>query len=184
MQNVAPIGRNIMCQDFGTCYDEDLLDEFISRTILRSDVAKTSDPSESVCVQIRGGDYLTAHQGFQFDADKFLNDALSMVDVKNGIDVFTDDEEYVRNRFLGILREYCENARIIHGTEPAVDLVKSALYRTKIIWNSTFAYWSAYISNAYFGNNHENIIAPRRFVRECGDGKSFHLNPRWTILEY
>lgn len=127
---------------------------------------------------------MTAHQGFQFDATGFLKDAISRVDCSNGIDVFTDDKEYVESKFLGILKERSENTRIVQQVNPAVDLVRSALYRTKIIWNSTFAYWSAYINNAYFKENQKNIIVPRSFAKECGDGKSFHLNPRWTILEY
>lgn len=50
LQHQVPIGRNIMCQDFGSCYDEELLNEFISDTILKSDIAKQTIPSESVCV--------------------------------------------------------------------------------------------------------------------------------------
>ncbi len=50
LKNKIAMGNNMMCQDFGLCYDEELLDEFISGTILESDTAKRTVPSESVCV--------------------------------------------------------------------------------------------------------------------------------------
>jgi chitinase len=50
LKNKIATGSNMMCQDFGLCYDEKLLNEFISDTILKSDIAKQTVPSESVCV--------------------------------------------------------------------------------------------------------------------------------------
>lgn len=177
-------GKASMFQEFGVCYDENILNSFIRDTILKSEVIKNTIPQNRISVQIRGGDYITASQGFQFNSHKFLTDALALVNDNIGIDVFTDDKKYVEDQLIDVLLRKNNDVRLIECTDPATDLVKSTLYRMKIIWNSTYAYWSAYVSNAFFGNNHKNIIAPRSFAKNVSDGRSFHLNPRWTILEY
>lgn len=182
-----PYGIANMFQDFGICYTEDMLNSFISSTIMQSELYKTIEslfkPSDdTVAVTIRGGDYTTDENShYKFDFTSFLTASISGLTGIRNADIYSDDIEYCR-QFESIFTSKSIGVRYISPTFPCSDLIKQSLYRHKIIWNSTFAYWTAYISNCHFTDNCDEIIVPQFHSSLYNDGKSWQLNPKWRII--
>jgi hypothetical protein len=60
------------------------------------------------------------------------------------------------------------------------DFIELSCFKYKILFNSTFSYWTGFISNVLYKNNYTDIFAPAKFM-SVGIDKS-HVNPKWTII--
>lgn len=181
----AVIGGTAFLQTFGTDYTEETLNGFISETILKSDAFAESDgrydyDDNTVAISIRNGNYLTI-DGYAFDFDRFLDEGFSMVDGRKAV-VFSDDIPYTEQvygerlikRFIGV--RYHENI------SPVDDLVTLSRFKKKIIWNSTFSYWAAYIGDVLYGDAHETIV-PLMHKKNLNGDIAWQLNRRkWKTI--
>ena len=176
----------VVFSEFGVDFTEEQLNSFIKDVFLKNNCFKKELIKDRVSINIRGGDYLygTNKKLFKFDFNNFLQ--ISLSHVKNNklkiLDIYSDDFEYAKT-FDNIFKKFNFNVNYKIGSNALNDFVNSSLYETKIIWNSTFAYWTAYISNVLFnGTNYKKIFAPKQHVIHRNNGNAWQLNPKWTII--
>lgn len=172
--------------EFGVDYTEEQLNLFIKDIFLKNDCFKRNLITDRLSVNIRGGDYLTnIHKKlFSFNFEEYLNKSLTYFK-NNGLielDVYSDDFEYAQ-KFDSIFKKFNFNVHYMSDSSPVNDFISLSIYKNKIIWNSTFSYWTAYISNVlYNGTNYKNIFAPKFHVIHKNNTMSWHLNPKWNII--
>jgi len=94
--------------------------------------------------------------------------------------VFSDDIVECRNRYDNIFRERFSNITYETQQSGTEALVRLSVFRNKILWNSTFSYWAAFIGNVLNCNSYENVLAPSRF--NTNEPMCNHLNPLWRII--
>ena len=116
--------------------------------------------NNSVCVTIRRGDFLTAkHVGNYYICNQqYFKSAIEkmnrLVDNPHYI-VFSDDVEWCKNNI-----KFPKNTKFESGNDPIWEKIR-LMYSCKnfIISNSTFSWWSQYLSR----NDEKKVIAPKNW---------------------
>lgn len=169
---------------FNVDFTEDELNSFIESVLLPSPAFKQySLVEDRVSLHVRGGDFLI-FPNLYFDAERYLCIALQYF--KNmgisELDVYSDDFSHARN-FDGIFRKFNFNVVYKEGNTFIEDFVSLSCYRNKILWNSTFGYWTGYISNFLFKQeNYDRIVVPEFHIKSMNHGKAWQINPKWKII--
>lgn len=130
---------------------------------------------ESIFVHIRGGDYLKDTSGIGNLDSRYFKEALSLINAKYRIYVFTDDPKYVRDNMLLSNFEYQfidEN----HELNPFETMLLFSTGSHLIISNSTFAWWGAYFSE------HAIVYAPNKWFEYLEDPLDL-IPPNWITVE-
>ncbi len=146
-----------------------------------------ADDAGQVLVNVRRGDYYSVPEirgQYGFDQEPYLRAAVAATltrGVPERFFVVSDGIEWCQAR-LGWLREIAPT-EFQAGGDPVADFFAVANARRLIVTNSTFSFWGAYLSTALHGDNHADVVAPRFFDRTQNDGKSWLLDPRWTVVE-
>ena len=107
-------------------------------------------------LHIRGADdYRKA--GIRLNTRQYLSDALPLVDAsdeRSPIWVFSDDLDYARSVVQAALRYRTQFVPIPQGTRPIEVMLALACTHSIITANSTFSWWSAYLSG------HDRVVTP------------------------
>lgn len=173
---------------FNIDFTEDQLNSFIKKYFLKSEVFKNIELiDDKLAINIRGGDYLNEQNlnNYKFNFEKYLNIALEYFKNKkiDKLDVYSDDFNYAK-KFDDIFKKFNFNVTYNENTGMISDFVALSSYRHKILWNSTFSYWTGYISNVLFnGENYQDIFVPEYHVSWVNGGKAWQLNPKWNIVK-
>lgn len=61
------------------------------------------------------------------------------------------------------------------------DFIELSQMKNKILWNSTFSYWTAFISNVLYEDSYKNIFVPSKFTSK--ESNVSRINPKWTVIE-
>lgn len=143
---------------------------------------------DSLVVNVRRGDYYSDPEirlQYGFDVVAFVRIAVAgSVDqdaAPSDIVVVSDDIEWCRTE-LAWLGDVAPTR--FAATAGAVDdfaIVSGA--RRVVLTNSTFSYWAAHVGNVVHGDNHAQVWAPRFFDRSQNGGRSWLLDPRWSVVE-
>lgn len=172
--------------EFGVDFTEQQLNEFIKDVFLKNESFKRDLITDRLSVNIRGGDYLNnIHlRLYRFNFERFLDVSLSYF--KNNqittLDVYSDDMTYAQ-LFDNIFRKYNFTVNYQFDSSPLNDFLSLSVYKNKIIWNSTFSYWTGYISNVLFNQtNYKNIFVPKFHVLHINGTNAWQLNPKWNII--
>ena len=153
-------------QIIGKDFDLSELNGFIIETISKSKYLqqlKQNIISNNAAIHIRNGDYLQIPLYYKtFDRIEYLKKALNLIpnEIKS-IDVFSDDNELNKKTYGDIFKTRFNNVNYINGNDECTDLLMLSLHRIKILWNSTFSLWSAYIGNMQFQD--QVVICPKNF---------------------
>lgn len=122
---------------------------------------------DGVAVHVRRGDYLhlqhihpVLHLSYYLDAFNFFKG--------ENFTIFSDDIEWCKHNFSGSHFTFHSTGRDID------DLKEMSSYRHIIIANSSFSWWSAYLSNASM------IIAPKLYVN--GEEIDDRIPDNWIKL--
>ncbi len=117
--------------------------------------------SNSVCIHVRRGDYVTNANAAKFhgicDMD-YYHDAVNLIskNVENPMYfIFSDDVDYVTANF-----SYLKNFKVIsnnQGSESYNDLRLMGMCKHHIIANSTFSWWGAWLAKT----NIQIVISPK-----------------------
>ena len=137
--------------------------------------------SKSVLViHIRRGDYYQFRNEFGILVEEYYYRAAQIVYSRIQIDetwIFTNDTEEVKNSFN--LRKF-QNPKLLippSCSHPMESLLLMSLGRAIIISNSSFSWWSAFLSKEA-----SLILAPRKWFKGIQDPKDL-LPPEWITLE-
>lgn len=203
-------------QQFGVDFDLETLEEFIRDTIVQSPALtrvkrnieqfvskdQSDDFYNAYAVYVRNGDYLGPNSPFVwFDRNKYFRSALErfyfdgrFIPTSYDLWVVSDDTELSKRLYNRTFAEfYAEDsadadARIhyISGQSAVEDLLTLALIKNKVILNSTFSYWAAFIGNVIWPDTYEYVISPAYFRHgqycTTNDQVADHCNPLWRIL--
>lgn len=146
---------------FQFCNEERYSEE--DRRIL-SEIMNTA----SVGIHVRRGDFVNSK--FDICTEDYYREAIRLMREKVGQDIrfyfFSDDTQFVEERFA-----FVDNKEILsHPVENSiVDMEMLSLCRHKIISNSTFAFWAAWLGQ----QKDEYVIAPRYSI--INHGRNFKL---------
>ena len=61
-----------------------------------------------------------------------------------------------------------------------LDFIQFSCFKYKILWNSTFSYWSAFIGNVLFNNSYNCVCSPAKFT--SNEPLNDHNNPLWSNI--
>lgn len=129
-------------------------------------------------IHIRGGDYKsTPSLGVlnNFYYKKAVNVLTKLNELYPDPVIFTDDHSLLRDfNFL-----YLENKNIIVApldSRPIESLILMSMAKSIIIANSTFSWWSAYLSNA------STVIAPRPWLLDRHHNDRDLILPNWLTV--
>ena len=168
---------------FGRDYSEDILNEFIKRYIITDSkfinlIGSTNRARSSI--HIRLTDYID--NNYKFDFYYYLKCCFDNIprDITD-IDVYSDDINTAKELYDDILHTRFSCVNYIKN-DTVTDLYLLSMYKYKILWNSTFSYWSGYISNVIY--NYDNLIlVPNFHFKLLLKGLAWHLNPKWSIIK-
>lgn len=94
--------------------------------------------------------------------------------------MFSDDIDTCRRIYGGILQNAFSEVSYAEGGSVVDDFVRLSCMRTKVLWNSTFSYWSAFIGNVLFEGSEKNVWVPSRF--SCVESASTRCDPMWNFI--
>lgn len=148
---------------------------------------RDSDPG-TVTVNVRRGDYYSdpvLRQLYGFDIAGYVRTAmegsLSQAPV-DAVEVVSDDPEWCRIH-LSFLSDYGRIHYQSASDGPVENLGQLASARRLVLANSSFSYWAGYMSNVRHQDNYELVWAPSFHRRDINGGRSWHLDPRWSVVE-
>ena len=168
-------------------FNRKLLNSFISSTIAESNIFKQKEPIEDrVSIHIRLGDYLKKRNRnyYGIDGNRFLNSACSELSVcSDTIDVYSDSIGFCKSKYSDILEKYFKVVNYISNSV-IDDFVSLCFYKYKILWNSTFGYWTGYVSDYIFDGGKQNIIITPNFqTLLIYDGRPISVMYNWKKVD-
>lgn len=176
------------CQHINSDFKLSDIHSFVEKYILNSITFKkhlNNTRDKGVSIHIRCSDYLdTKKNNFHncFNREKYLRDALRRIYTNiTDATVFSDDITLVKTQYGDILSERFHNVEYIIGGNAEDDLIKMALFKNKILWNSTYSFWGAFIGDVIYRNDNHNVFVPSKF--SSIESSSSRINPKWSVIE-
>lgn len=160
---------------------DNILDEFTPKFPVKEenlDLYNHICKTNSVCISVRRGDFLSkafADKHFVCNGDYFKRAIEKMNEIieKPSFIIFSDDINWCKNEF-----KYLKNARFESGKDPVWEKLR-LMYSCKhfIISNSTFSWWSQYLSR----NTKKVVMAPKKWKNFGCYGDIYEKN--WILLD-
>ena len=140
-------------------------------------------------LNVRRGDYATDEEirtQFGMDTVAYVRTAMDIAEATGGevrsVHVVSDDVDWARQALGWLGRKY-EVTFPSSDDGPIENFADAAGARRLTIMNSTFSYWAGYVSKVLHPESEHLVVAPRFFSRARNDGRSWNLEPGWTIVE-
>lgn len=182
-------------QRFGTDFTSSDLSSFVSERILSSRSfrgvlaeANSETPDTSLVINVRRGDYYSKLQNraiYGFNIASFVDEAVSRLTAfgcpMDQIHVVSDDPLWCQSR-LGFLYRRCSSLSFSGGDSALRDFAVLANARWRVLANSSFSYWSAYVGDRLDDNRHCVTVAPSFFDRSVNNGQAWQLDPDWSVI--
>lgn len=182
-------------QRFGTDFTGSELSSFVSDRLLSSSIfrgvladANSGYPDTSLVVNVRRGDYYSKPRNraiYGFNIPSFVDEAVSSL-AGSGcpleqIHVVSDDPLWCRNA-LAFLSSRCSSLTFSGGDSAIRDFAVVANARWRVLANSSFSYWSAYVGDRLDDGRPSVTVAPMLFDRSVNDGRAWQLDPNWLVI--
>ena len=187
--NTNPIDYNVRCKpnwgikeyqfyhqiinkDFDICQ----LEEFIKCTFLSTNLFNDLT-DDTIGIHIRFGDYVQSKISNCFDKKQYIIKSLNKFNL-NKIHVFSDD--------ISMCKDLLYSMNLPHvitfsdNKIDTLDFIQFSCFKYKILWNSTFSYWSAFIGNVLFNNSYNCVCSPAKFT--SNEPLNDHNNPLWNNI--
>jgi beta-1,4-mannosyl-glycoprotein beta-1,4-N-acetylglucosaminyltransferase len=131
---------------------------------------------DTVSVHVRRGDYLTMGEGWVLGVGYYRNAIAKMSAAVANPKwyVFSDDIEWCREKFSDLSGAVFVDA---DTEDPCADMIKMSKCRNHIIANSTFSWWSAYLSR-----DEGVVIYPDKWVAGIDTGRSLLMPDDWISV--
>lgn len=124
---------------------------------------------ETVCINVRRGDYLQLPHRHPFCGKSFFKKAMKVFQNKDvNFLISSDDIEWCKNNLKG------NNIFYVEDSYPLLDLYIQTVCQHNIISNSSFSWWGAYLNQ----NPNKIVVAPRRWY-----GMALRLNTQDLLPE-
>lgn len=140
-----------------------------------------ADNMKSVALHVRNGDYLNIKKYLCFDRIQYIKSAICHIpDIVDTIEVYSDDINATMMQFDNILKDRFMNV-YYHPSDPELplaDFCEMSTYRNKIMWNSTFSWWTGFIANRMFSDG--IFICPSTFF--SGQSTYSHTPAKWIHI--
>lgn len=179
-------------QAYGSDFSQEELHGFIKETILcsrtfadiRRSFAADGASDRVLCINIRNGDFIRYPNKIHwacYDRERYFRKSFEAINTGrfNRLDVASDDNCLNRRLYDRLFKEYFPEVRYLERTTPSEDILRISLYRHKVIMNSTFSYWAAFIGDAFYGEC--DVIAPDFFC-DTKPRTAYNCNPAWKIV--
>ncbi len=168
-------------------FSEQDIRNFINETILQSQFFKNKtimyDVDNSVAIHIRNGDYLNLPYHNCFDRIEYICNALKRLpkNITNLV-IYSDNNDINKKLYDSLFQETGLNIHYNNSIDPLNDLKDLSFYKTKILWNSTFSYWSAFISDCRYNNIdiQTMTICPTKFTEI--ENAITHCKKEWILI--
>ncbi|MDP5227726.1 MULTISPECIES: alpha-1,2-fucosyltransferase [Arthrobacter] len=178
-------------QGYGDDFSQSELQEFISDVLLQSvtfraarDDAEEQIGDIDVVVNVRRGDYYSVEgnrRNYGFDIRAYAQAAVASLlpGGPESVAFVSDDLDWCYRELPGLW----EGTRVVLIPRSGMmsDFAALAVAQRLVLANSTFSYWGGYI-NTQVRLQPGRIAAPEFHSRNINEGKSWHLDPRWTII--
>lgn len=172
-------------QGFGSSFTREELDHFVRHCLLVDTFAPAADV-DGITLNVRRGDYYspTWRHLYGFDVESYVSRALEVARGRAPFDVVrvvSDDLDWCTAHLARPVAGV--RLSVTAETGPVGDLRTLAGSRRVVLANSTFSYWGAFLSNVVHGDNHADVVAPAFHRRDINGGRSWHLDPSWSVVE-
>lgn len=165
-------------QEFGKDFSLQDVEEFARETFVKTGLF-AKRPDDTVAVHVRNGDYVGSRYSNCYDRPAYLKSALGRFPECGVIKVFSDDiplcKDLVEPLAHGRRVEYSGNSSDYE------DFIELAGFRNKVLSNSTFSYWSAFVGNVIWPDSYGSVCAPAKFAAFAP--RLSHVNPQWTCID-
>ena len=165
---------------------------FVRKFILPSDAYRKVSTEfkadqDAIAVHVRNTDYLTNAMFSGFDRTSYFSRALELAcsrfvggRIPAAIHVFSDDISAARNTHDSLFRAFSSHVVYMDRASAEDDLLRLALYRNKIILNSTFGTWAGYIGDVIFDRGTHVVVPSEQYT-----GRSMRCiaDPSWTMVD-
>jgi hypothetical protein len=147
-----------------------------------SDIQKRILESDSVCIHVRRGDFTHAKNQYRYNLCNmdYYRKAIELIKSKMtspSFFVFSDDIEYCKRIFQDIVDlDYVYDK---DASSAAVDMLLISQCKAAIISNSTFAFWSVYVSDT----GKKTVICPRYSLRSPACWSEFSVPEHWIKID-
>lgn len=186
-------------QRFNVDFTLNDIEEFARDTILQSNSLKLEldylldskiDPvSKSAAIHIRNTDYLTSTYNW-FDRQKYIVDAIAWMHKDYGeIDqlvVISDDIDLSKNQFDSIFSKQFKTTIYLEPdkddsiqSSTLKDFLRLTLFRHKILFNSSFSTFSAYVGNVLYPGSFNYVYAPAFDIHKKFSDRNNYL---WNLV--
>lgn len=184
-------------QGFGTHYGADDMTHFVRRYLLPSPgltgfraVAEQGGlvGASTIVVNVRRGDYYSVpeyRERYGFDVRGYCLAAVrEQLEWRHAERVMfiSDDVEWCLEGLGDEVGRLGLAVDAQADRDPQRDFASLCWSDRLILANSTFSYWGGYVSTVRAGES-GLVVAPWFHARDWLGGKSFHLHPRWRIIE-
>lgn len=189
IENAEYLKNDKAYQGFGSDFKESDLYSFIENTILSSEEIKNAgnniDFENSVGIHIRNGDYLTIPRYSFFDRKLYFSTVFEKKkSFKDKIAyVYSDDNKLNVEKYSEIFLKNFKNVVFVDSTSMIDDFLQLAKFKNKIVLNSTFAFWTAFVSNVLYKDSFKDIVAPNVFISRKKLKVTNRMNPKWTLID-
>lgn len=173
-------------------FSDNDIQEFISKTVFNCEKfinfknEKLKYLQESCVIHVRNGDYLEYDEFGCFDRKDYLKTCLDYINCDitphkaDRVVVVSDDSSKNKVEYSEILESKFKEIEYVSSDDLLTDMFTIALGKYKIIWNSTFSYWGAFIGNTLLNDRHLTF-APSVFTKH--NPTSDHCLKGWNIMK-
>ena len=178
-------------------YTWDDVQKFVTERILTTPLfqeieAQHGRHDEGVAFHIRNTDFLTEEAWGQIDREAYMRAAILRQKELNGVApdgklstayLYSDDNDVTRQHFGELLQANFEEIVYMDRLSAEEDMLRLALHRNKILFNSTFSTWAAHIGDVALGN--AQVVCPSVFyvVKQYIEPMATLAPPRWHQVE-
>lgn len=165
------------------------LNSFIDKTILQSqffnDVSSIQafDLNHAAAIHIRNGDYLNLPVHNCFNRRQYIDNALQQLpQTVTYLHVYSDDNQLNEITYADIFTKHKLSVIYHYSSDPLSDIRDLSLFKFKILWNSTFSYWSSFISDRRYNDNDDLLtICPSKFMEN--EDATTHCKKSWRMIQ-
>lgn len=159
-------------------YEEEIRNRVRRPLLLCADL-RASIKVNTIGCHIRRGDYLGHNTLAKLDYRTYIENAITSITDATGksverVELFSDDPDWCEQNLAD-----GQLVRVFRGATVLDDFVGLMLCQHKVISNSTFSWWAAYIDHATDGL----VVAPKRWFNDRGSREiDIVVDPSWIVV--
>ncbi len=139
---------------------------------------KTRIPDNSICIHVRRGDYV------EKPAQKKAHEICTLAYYIKSVEFFTSRFPNSHVFVVSDDKKWCvenlpKNYNYFNGESEIEDFISLSLCRFKVISNSTFGWWAAWLD----ARHDSEVMAPSPWIRDQDDDFKYLYNENWHVYD-